>query len=157
MKTNNNSIPAMERNILSRNPLLKKIFRESTFLYDEPLAISQISFSRKSQVENHILFSGDAAGMITPLCGNGMSMAMHGSKLAFEAIDLFLQQKINRTQMEKKYQDQWNIRFAERLRTGRVVQQLFGKTWTTGLFLKTMNTFPRLAKNIIASTHGEPF
>ena len=37
-----------------------------------------------------MLMLGDAAGMITPLCGNGMSMAMHASKLAYEAIHSFL-------------------------------------------------------------------
>ena len=33
---------------------------------------------------------GDAAGMITPLCGNGMSMALHASKIAATQINLFL-------------------------------------------------------------------
>ena len=45
---------------------------------------------------------GDAAGMITPLCGNGMSMALHASKLAAEQIDLFLQDRITRQQMEQR-------------------------------------------------------
>jgi flavin-dependent dehydrogenase len=26
---------------------------------------------------------GDTAGLITPLCGNGMAMAIHGAKLNF--------------------------------------------------------------------------
>jgi flavin-dependent dehydrogenase len=46
---------------------------------------------------------GDAAGMIAPLCGNGMSMALHGSKIAFEQVRLFLQNKISRSQMEQNY------------------------------------------------------
>ena len=46
---------------------------------------------------------GDAAGMITPLCGNGMSMALHGSKLAFEEINQFLQHKTTRFELETQY------------------------------------------------------
>jgi len=72
---NNNSIKQMQENVLYKNPILKKIFTESEFLYDSPLTISQISFEQKTQEENHILMLGDAAGMIAPLCGNGMSMA----------------------------------------------------------------------------------
>jgi flavin-dependent dehydrogenase len=82
-KKNNNSIAQMEQNILWQNPLLKEIFTKAKFLYSEPLVISQVSFDRKQQVENHVLMIGDAAGLITPLCGNGMSMAMHASKIAF--------------------------------------------------------------------------
>jgi menaquinone-9 beta-reductase len=66
LKRNGNSISRMEKNILFQNPVLKGIFSNSQFLFDTPLTISQISFSKKSQVENNILMLGDAAGMITP-------------------------------------------------------------------------------------------
>src|SRR6266542_3038950 len=82
-KKNNNSVAQMEKNVLWKNPVLKEIFNKAKFLYNEPLVISQISFSKKEQVENHVLMIGDSAGLITPLCGNGMSMAMHAGKLAF--------------------------------------------------------------------------
>ena len=50
---------------------------------------------------------GDSAGLITPLCGNGMSMAMNSSVLAFRNMDLFLQGKISRNTMTKTYTSQW--------------------------------------------------
>ena len=82
LRANNHSIREMEKNVLYRNPYLEEIFTTAQFERSEPVTISQISFEKKSLIENHILMIGDAAGMITPLCGNGMSMAMHGSKLA---------------------------------------------------------------------------
>src|SRR6202007_1408323 len=100
-------IVQMEKNILHQNPLLETIFNSSEFLFEQPCTVSQVSFEKKSQVHNHILHSGDAAGMIAPLCGNGMSMALHGSKIAFEQIDLFLQNKIPRWQMEQDYANRW--------------------------------------------------
>ncbi len=157
LKQSGNSIKQMEAEILSQNPLLKIIFSTAEFLYQEPLAISQISFDKKRQVENNILMLGDAAGMITPLCGNGMSMAMHGSKLAYEAIHLFLQNKISRGQMEKLYTTNWENEFSKRLWMGRNVQRLFGGNTTTALFFKTMKALPALARLVIKSTHGEPF
>jgi flavin-dependent dehydrogenase len=157
LKQNNNSLTQLEKNVLWKNPELKKIFTNATFLYNEPLVISQISFSKKTQVEDHVLMVGDAAGLITPLCGNGMSMAMHASKIAFENIDAFLQHKIDRVEMEKNYSQQWQKKFSKRLLVGRTVQRLFGNNASTSLFLKIMNKNKWLAKQIIRSTHGDVF
>ena len=154
---NNNSIKHMQENMLYKNPALKKIFIESEFLYDAPLTISQISFDKKSQTENHVLMLGDAAGMITPLCGNGMSMAMHSALLAFQQVDLFLQQKISRAAMETTYVTNWEESFSSRLATGRMVQRFMGNNFSTTLFLKLMNAIPMLSKQIIKSTHGKAF
>ncbi|RYG42761.1 MAG: NAD(P)/FAD-dependent oxidoreductase [Chitinophagaceae bacterium] len=71
------NIAGMERTILGVNPHLKKILSECERVHEDPLTISQISFDKKDQVTNHVLLAGDAAGMITPLCGNGMSIPTH--------------------------------------------------------------------------------
>lgn len=147
----------MERFVLGKNPALKKVFSEAQILFEQPLVISQVSFSSKTMVEGHLLMIGDAAGMITPLCGNGMSMALHGSKIAYNVIDNFLQGVISRLQMEKDYEQLWNDKFARRLMVGRGVQRFFGGASSTTLFLKMMKAFPFLSKNIIRLTHGEPF
>ena len=88
LKANNNNIAAMEKNVLYQNIYLKNIFENSEFLYQSPVTISQISFNKKSQIENHLLMLGDAAGLITPLCGNGMSMALHSSKIASDFLSV---------------------------------------------------------------------
>lgn len=157
LRTNNNSIIDLERNILQRNPFLKRIFHESKVLYQTPLTISQVSFERKSQVESHVLMVGDAGGMITPLCGNGMSMALHGSKIAAGLIMQFLSKEISRSQLEQVYIQQWNHLFQKRLRTGRVIQRLFGNEWLTNIFINAMKPFPKFISYLIRQTHGEPF
>jgi flavin-dependent dehydrogenase len=157
LKQHGNSIEQMEREVLFKNPHLKQIFTQAEFLYKAPVTISQISFDKKSQVQNHVLMLGDAAGMITPLCGNGMSMALHGSKIAFEQIHAFLQNKISRTEMEQHYQQAWQKQFAHRLRTGRLIQGFFGKPWVTNLFVQSFQSLPFLAAPLIKQTHGESF
>lgn len=157
LKKSNNNIQQMEKEILFQNLHLKKIFTEAEFLYDAPLTISQISFDKKALVENHLLMVGDAGGMITPLCGNGMSMALHGSKLAFENIHAFLQNKISRTEMEANYSQEWKQQFAGRIKIGRIIQRFFGKSVVTNLFIKAFNVFPFLAKPLIKRTHGSSF
>ena len=153
----NGSVKEMEQAILRQNPHLQTIFSNSEFLYEEPLAISQISFDKKDQVENHVLMIGDAAGMITPLCGNGMSMALHASKLAASRIDLFMKHRISRAEMERQYRLQWKKYFSPRLRTGRRVQRLFGRRWITNYFIALAGHFPKLIDSLIRQTHGEPF
>lgn len=157
LRDNDSSIINLEENVLQKNPFLKEIFRDSKILYQAPLTISQISFEKKSQVEDHILMVGDASGMITPLCGNGMSMALHGSKIAAELVNSFLENRISRQQLENEYVHQWNYLFKKRLRTGRIIQSLFGREWITNIFLKMMKPFPKLISYLIRQTHGEPF
>ncbi|MDH7464538.1 NAD(P)/FAD-dependent oxidoreductase [Chitinophagaceae bacterium 26-R-25] len=157
LQDNGNSFEKLEENVLSENPYLKQIFSTSKFLFSSPVTISQISFEKKSLVENHVLMVGDAGGMITPLCGNGMSMALHGSKIAFENIDQFLQGTISREQLEKQYIGTWNNQFSSRLQTGRFIQSMFGKEWVTNAFIRTIKPFPKFIGYLIRQTHGKPY
>jgi flavin-dependent dehydrogenase len=157
LKENQNSIKEMEKNVLCKNPFLKKIFSESEFLFSEPVTISQISFSKKTQIENHVLLQGDAAGMITPLCGNGMSIAFHSAKIAFKYINLFLKEKCSRQEMEDQYENDWQKLFSRQLKNGRVLQYFFGKESLSNVFIKTLKPFPFLISALIKKTHGNDF
>ena len=157
LQNSNNDIRRMEKNILSVNPHLKKIFSECEMLWKEPVIISQISFDKKELVKDHVLMIGDAAGMITPLCGNGMSMALHASKIASEEIKLFLEGLIPREAMEKNYSSKWNALFNDRLKMGRRLQRLFADQRLTNLLINLGRTFPGIIKALIKKTHGKPF
>lgn len=157
LKTHGGSIAFMEQAVLKANPHLKKILEKAIHLYEAPVTIAQISFERKSLIEHHVLMVGDAGGMITPLCGNGMSMALHGSKLAYEAIAPFLRNELSREAMEQSYARVWTNTFATRLTVGRWVQGFFGKTWKTNLFIAMLKPFPFLVRAIVKQTHGERF
>ena len=157
LQNSGNDIKKMEQTILSTNLHLKKIFDECEMLWKEPVVISQISFDKKNLIEDHVLMIGDAAGMITPLCGNGMSMALHASKIAAEQARDFLQGSITRELLEKNYVVKWNKLFAARLRTGRILQRLFTNQKLTNLLLTFGKTFPSFIRALIKQTHGRPF
>ncbi len=149
------NIQVMEKNILSKNPHLRSIFNEAEFLFEKPEVINEISFETKSPVEDHILMCGDAAGMITPLCGNGMAMAIHSAKiLSEEVIDYF--QHVNRLKLEETYKKKWSTIFKTRLAVGRHVQKLFGSGTLSGIGVNLLKIKP-LARGIIKQTHGQPF
>jgi flavin-dependent dehydrogenase len=153
----NNSIEQMERTILSENPHLRKIIHEAVRLRPEPLSISQVSFAAKSQVENHMLMLGDAAGLIPPLCGNGMSMALHSGCLAVEAAIPFLEGRISRKEMEQRYTKSWRQQFNKRLQAGRMIQRFFGDPWLSKGLIFAGNKLPALTRWLIGKTHGETF
>lgn len=157
LKACGGSIQRLQEEMLYQNPHLKNIFLQSQVLENFPVTISQISFSLKSKVENGVLMLGDAGGMITPLCGNGMSIALHSAKIAAAVIADFLLRKISRRQMETAYQQQWQKQFASRLRTGRIIQGFFGSKRLSNGFVNLFKTFPFLAKPVIRQTHGKPF
>ena len=157
LRISGNSIQVMEKQILRKNPFLEEIFSSTVSLFDQPVTISQISFEKKTQVEDHLLFIGDAAGMVPPLSGNGMSMALHGSKIAAQCIDSFLKGQIARHEMEQDYIDQWNRQFGRRLWVGRRLQSWFGSASQTNLLLHSLQPFPRLVSFLIRQTHGQPF
>lgn len=151
------NIAEMERNVLYKNPLLKTLFHEADFIYDKPLVINEISFATKGPLEKHILLAGDAAGMITPLCGNGMAMAIHSGKIVSELVLAFCEERITRQQLEDEYKKAWSALFAQRLRIGRVVQKLFGNSFTSDIAVKLILHSKTLAKSIVRNTHGSIF
>lgn len=151
------SIKAMENAILMQNPYLKSYFEKATFLWNDPVTISQISFLPKNAVENHVLMVGDAAGMIAPLCGNGMSMALHGAKIASELVIEFIYGKISRSDMEQKYTKRWKKAFSTRVSAGKIIQETFGKKWTTNVVISLLKPFPLIVSSLEKLTHGKNF
>ncbi|MBD2703982.1 FAD-dependent monooxygenase [Spirosoma sp. BT702] len=148
------AIPQMEQAVLYQNPHLRNVFENARFLYDKPEVINEISFAPKRAVENHMLMAGDSAGLITPLCGNGMAMAIHSARLVSSLSTTFLQGQISRTQLEDQYQRRWSAQFTRRLWFGRHIQQLFGHPLLTEVTVRTFATFKPALRMLIRQTHG---
>jgi menaquinone-9 beta-reductase len=148
----NGDIAGMEEKILWQNPHLKRIFQESEFVFDKPEVINEVNFSPKSPVENHVLMAGDAAGLITPLCGNGMAIAIHTGKLAADAI----LKHNDQNSIEVEYSREWRKYFKQRLWVGRQVQKLFGSQHVSSMAVALLHSSKLVARHIIKRTHGAP-
>lgn len=157
LKENANNIEQMQQEVLFQNTHLKSIFTNSEKVQDFPVTISQISFSQKSKSENGLLMLGDAAGMITPLCGNGMSIALHTSKIAATLFDQYLQHNLSYEQVLNEYEQQWRLHFGKRLKAGRMLQAFFGSTLLSNVLVATIKALPFLTSPLIRQTHGKPF
>ena len=148
----------MEQAVLFKNPFLRHVFTNSEFLFQKPEVINEVSFLTKSPIEDHILMAGDSAGMIAPLCGNGMAMAIHSGKILSDLIIEYVNTSIrSRDWLEQSYISAWNTQFKRRLWIGRQVQKLFGNAITSQLAVGLAINSRPLANLIIKNTHGEPF
>lgn len=150
-------IETFNEKVVFKNEALKTIFKNTKPQFDNPLTISQISFETKSPIENHIIMCGDTAGMIHPLCGNGMGMAIRSAQLASKLIIDYLQGKIeSRSTLESDYTKQWRKTFIFRLKVGHTIAYLFRKDWLAPKLLMLLRWFPFLVTLIIKMTHGKP-
>jgi flavin-dependent dehydrogenase len=151
------NIEEYQDQVVSQNPHLKLILKKAKPLFDKPLTISQISFDKKASVENHILMIGDTAGLIHPLCGNGMAMAIHSAKIVSKLVGKFYNKEIkSRNELEKQYIQEWNFNFKKRLRMGRFLAFLLQKQKIAAILTKILIKFPSIMSVIISRTHGKP-
>lgn len=150
-------IDLFNRQIVTQNPLLEDFIQRSQLLFEDPLSIAQISFEKKSPVEHHMLMCGDTAGLIHPLCGNGMAMAIHAAKLASEQVNKYFDlTDFSRNDMEKEYIKVWTSNFRRRIWMGRQLQALMMHTNWFDLVLQTTVHSKMLLRNLVRGTHGKP-
>lgn len=149
------NIETFQEKEISLNPHMKKFYDEAVPLFEKPLTISQISFDSKNPVENHVFMVGDSAGLIHPLCGNGMAMAIRSAQLLSE---LFLEAKkenaIDRRTLEIEYAKKWNREFKSRLRIGSMVQKTLMNPLSSKIGFSFARVFPSIVPQLIKRTHG---
>jgi menaquinone-9 beta-reductase len=155
------SVKRLEEDVLVRNPQLERIFARAAFLSAKPDVISGFSFAPKRMVENDVFMLGDSAGLIAPLCGNGMAMAIHSAKLLCDV--LVGARLIGRRQVEQAdrdwlaavYENAWRRNFALRMRLGRALQPLFLNPLLSELSLRAIHAVPVLRRRVVEGTHGK--
>jgi len=151
------NIDAFNKKIVAKNPFLKRFLEEATPIFKWPLSIAQISFEKKELVHDHMLMCGDSAGLIHPLCGNGMAMAIHAAKVVSECIIRFFgKDDFTREQMERAYKSQWASNFNSRLYVGRKIQNLMTHPLIMNHAFSILPKSEAFLATIIKQTHGKP-
>ena len=143
-----------QKEVLEKNKALAAFFASSEMVFEKHLTISQISFEKKQPVENHIFMIGDSAGLIHPLCGNGMAMAIHSAKIVSELLIANLGDEQDRSIIEQNYAKQWKATFSRRLYAGRLLQQSLQHKQLTKYGIRFIRQSPWLLKAMIRATHG---
>ncbi len=151
-------VEAFQENVLNKNPYLRAFFAEATPTLEKPVTIAQVNFAKKKPVEQHIFMAGDAAGLIHPLCGNGMAMAIQSARILAELLIKSDQQLSDnaRLLLEKRYEQQWQSLFSRRLYMGRMLQRVLLNSSLQQVSYGIASAIPSIVPRIIKQTHGSP-
>lgn len=141
---------------LAKNPVLADRFRHMQRTSPSLQGLSQISFARKGNFYNDICMIGDTAGMITPLCGDGMAMALRSAEIAVPFVNQFLEQQISEIAFKQQYEIAWKKEFQMRLQLGQIMHNCFVQPPLANIGVSLCQMLPNLGNWIIGATRGKP-
>jgi flavin-dependent dehydrogenase len=140
--------------MMGQNGYLRSWLQKAVRIHDRWISTAQVPFGRKTIIEGDILMSGDAAGLIVPLAGNGIAMALEGGRLAAGWLARYLAGQIRVEELRQGYPAAWKQRFDLRLRLGRAIQPMLLRPRLASIALRLMNTFPPVGQFLVEHTRG---
>jgi len=140
---------------LTKNPVLVDRFQNMQRVSPSLQGLSQITFAKKENFHHDICMIGDTAGMITPLCGDGMAMALRSAEIAVPFVSQFLEQQISSTEFKQEYAIAWQREFQTRLQLGRIMHNCFVQPPLANIGISLCQWFPAIGNWIIGATRGK--
>jgi flavin-dependent dehydrogenase len=147
---------SLER-LANENSSFKSLFSlgiEKVFLSNRVYGSGDIFFGRRNKVENGIFMIGDAAQVIAPLAGDGISMAMDSAKLLANLFAQKRQKNISDVVLYEMYNREWQKSFEKRLRTALFIQKTLFKKTLGRISLNVLQYFPQTLNYFIKATRG---
>lgn len=145
---------AMVAQTLPRNPVLAARLEGMQRVSDSFQAVSQISLARKAPFERDVCMIGDTAGMIAPLCGDGMAMALHSAALAAPRAADFLDGRATAEDFRAWYASAWDDAFGRRMQVGRWMHRGYIRPLLANAAVRLCNAVPTLGRWLIRNTRG---
>lgn len=95
---------------------------------------------------------GDAAGMIAPVAGNGVAMALRSASMAVDPILDVVSGRSDLAAARARYRRAWRRAFRPRLEAGRLAQALAVRPPAAAMFVRLASRWPALADGLIRRT-----
>jgi len=154
LKRSGGTPEAMLQDVLAQNRSLKARMGELSRVSPGFKAVSQIPLMAKSRFAEDVCMVGDAAGMIAPLCGDGMAMALSTADLAVPFISDVLEGRRSPSAFRTSYEEAWTQTFGRRMRIGRWVHAAAFRPMITNALVRTCALLPPVARWLIQATRG---
>lgn len=152
LRASGKSFESMRDGVMRENPALASRFDRLRLAMSHVVATSQIPFVEKEPVSRGVLMIGDTAGMIAPLCGDGMAMALRSAEIATGLADRYLKGESTFDELTDGYTRAWRGTFSTRLRLGRLLQRGLFCPLTARVGLAMLNAAPGLGRALVAAT-----
>lgn len=138
------------------NSALQKRLAGAKLIEGSEAAIAPVDLRRKPQAWGTLPAVGDAAVMIPPLCGDGMSMALRSAELCSPLADRYLKGELTMRQWRIKYTQAVKRQFNGPRRWGKMLQWLLGNPRMTKLLLPIVRLMPFIAHRLVRETRLKP-
>ena len=145
------------KHLAERNEKFKSLFSsriEDAFLLNRVYGAGNICFGSRNKVENGIFMIGDAAQVIAPLAGDGISMAMDSAKLSSNLFNEKKKKNITDAELYNMYEIEWHRKFNRRLRISLFIQNVLFKKVGRRIGLGGLKFFPQALNYFIKTTRG---
>ncbi len=135
-----------------QNASLDAWLGQATRLGERWLSIAQVPFSPKEATAGDVLLVGDAAGLVAPLAGDGIAMALRSGGLAAALTLAHLDGHQAAPTLPRRYAAAWNREFGGRLRLGRALQPLLLQSQAAALGVRLIRHLPLAGRALLRGT-----
>jgi menaquinone-9 beta-reductase len=118
--------------------------------------IGQVSFEAKQPVVDDVLMAGDAAGLVAPLAGDGIAMALQSGMMAGHACVEYLTSHRSPEHIKEHYAQAWQREFGKRLKLAQVLQKCMLHPRLFALALTLFKVAPVMGQQVIQHTRAMP-
>ncbi len=154
LKEADRSPEGMIERTFQTNGHLKARFDRLERVSDSFCAVSQISVEPKTMFDGDVCMIGDTAGMIAPMCGDGMAMALRSAELAVPHVQSFLRGNISASTFRTTYTSDWKSEFTTRMKLGRWAHHAYVQPWIARAGLGLCQLIPSLGRWAVRHTRG---
>jgi len=140
--------------VLRENPALNARLRGLTRISDRFEAVSQVPLMSKAQIVDDVCMIGDAAGMIAPLCGDGMAMALEAADLIVPLAAGLIDDRLPPDVFRDRYQCAWQKTFDRRMQMGRWIHAAAFRPGAAAVLVQACRLLPPIARWLIRTTRG---
>lgn len=133
-------------------PILKQRMEAASAIPGTHAAAFPVKHDAKPQAWNGIPCIGDAAAVIPPFCGDGMSMALRSVELCVPLADAYLRGRVSKNDWKNDYTARINRHFSGPLRWGSMLERLLTHTLIASWLLRAGTMAPETAKKLVRAT-----
>lgn len=134
-------------------PRLEELYATHAPAQEHFLSSEPVIFRARSAVEGGVFMIGDASGVIDPLTGNGMAMAVQSALLLAPLLVRLLERPQERAAIEHEYRERHRAFFASRIRWSRAVASLLSRPRALDAALVTSRN-PRIGAALLQRTRA---
>jgi menaquinone-9 beta-reductase len=138
----------------AQNARLQAWLSQATQIDEHWLSIGQVPFAGKRPVEGDILMAGDAAGLIAPLAGDGIAIALQSGKLAAACSSKFLEGRLAADELRRHYAAEWQRAFTARFRLSRILQTIMLRPSLLEPALRLIQAIPAVGNYLVTHTRS---